>query len=742
MLTEARSTPEPAPAAAGAGRRRTPGPVRRKLGAWLSSAGLALGGVLFIPRPLIGVFMWLALALNPPYVVFAFLGLVIGASIKRLFRIGDGLILGGGLKANALLAAVVTGWMTSGLGLAWTPRLAMAGAAAIAATLMTATLMRAFSKSIFPPLLWGYCLVAVMLFSVCPQCTVISANAMQPWPAPGDALSWVESFLRSMGSLMYLPDVRGGLLICVAVLCWSRTMFLNGIVGWLSGVCVALAFQEMHLVYYWRPVSYNYFIAGMALGAVIFLPGRLTLLVAAVGGGAASFFALVLQYTTNWSAIAYLPISSGVAIWVGIGSFTRDRSVGLRNLMSEITPEEKWWWVAYWYKRFGPYFPLFAVPVEGDLKISQGFDGKLSHLGVFCHALDFQRPVASGSIWGARVISPVSGTVERIKNSVPDNPLGVCNYAERWGNHVVIHLDRGGWALLAHLQQGTVSVAPGARVETGCYIGLVGNSGRSPVPHLHLQHQDSPEPGSPTTSFRLANFLSGNQAESASWSWNAAAVPEEGDVVMAAPSNKVVYQALAGIVPGSAVWMVEARGHIPREFRQHPSAWTLRVDIHLDELGQHVFRAGKNGSLVSRLDPDAWRVVELRQVTSPFLKLLALAVPSIPYAARTGMAWSDFPPMMPPGGLFGPLALALAPYFKRQFLAVSCECMPTPAEAGHSFQIDSHVQTRSSSLPLTVTCDFAILRGPVRVQADFQSGTLVYTLLSYEPGDPGEGVLP
>ena len=106
------------------------------------------------------------------------------------------------------------------------------------------------------------------------------------------------------------------------------------------------------------------------------------------------------------------------------------------------------------------------------------------------------------------------------------------------------------------------------------------------------------------------------------------------------------------------------------------------------------------------------------------------------------MDWSDFPPMMPPGGLFGPLALALVPYFKRQFLKVSCGCMPTPAEAGHSFQIDSHVQTRSSSLPLTVSCDFAMLRGPVRVQADFQGGTLVYTLLSYEPGDRGEGVMP
>lgn len=724
------------PLSAGLGRAltRAGGALRKKLDPLLTPFGRVLGGIFYIPDPLIGLLLWIALLRQPSYAVFALVGLATGAVIKRTLRIHETPILGGGLKANALMAAIVTGWMTSGLGLAWGPRLGMASAAALAATLVSAALLRAFSRSVFPPLLWGYCLVAIMLFKVCPQCTVVAANTMPAWPVPQDATSWGESFLRSMGSLMYTSEVGVGLLVCLAILLWSRTMFLNGLAGWISGVCVALAFQHMSLVYYWLPVSYNYFITGMALGSVVFLPGRLSLLVAVVGGCAASFFALVLQYALDWSAIAYLPVSSAVAIWVGVGAFTRDRSIVRQSFASGIAPEERWWLAAYWYQRFGPYFSLLAVPVSGELKISQGFAGDLSHTGAYAYALDFQRPATAGSIWGASVLSPVSGIVERIKNTVPDNAMGECNYADKWGNFVVIRLDKGGWVLVAHLQQGTVAVAPGARVETGNYLGLVGNSGRSPVPHLHLQHQDSPEPGAPTTAFRLANYLTTAPSDAAFLSWNAAALPAEGDVVMAAPLNLPVYQALAGIVPGSAVWMVEAKGRVPRAYRRQQSAGTLRVDILLDEFGQRIFQVDGQGSLVSRLDLDAWRITELRQVASPFLKLLALAVPSIPYAAKAGMHWQDLAPTVPRGGLLSPLVLMLAPYFPRPFLKVVSKCLPPTVQASHVFQIDSRMQTRSSALPFKVTCEFAALRGPVKLQADFYGGSLVYTLLSYEPG--------
>lgn len=718
---------------------RATGTARRKVDDAFASLGLALGSIFFIPRAWIGLVLWLAFLRDPRYVAFALLGLGIGAGTKRLLRISDGPGLGGGVKANALLAAVVSGWMTGADGLDWSQQFAIAGAAAILAALAAAALMRVLSDSVMPPLLWGYCLVAAMLFTVCPQCTVLASNAMPAWQPPTDALGWGTSFMRSMGSLMYSSDPMAGVFVVLGILLWSRIMFVCGLVGWIAGALVAIALLDLRLVYDWLPLSYNYFISGMAIGAVIFVPGRLSLPVAAIAGGVTACIAVALQYALEWSAISYLPISSGLAIWIGMGALTLggDRAPVWRNASQEIPPEERWWQMAQSTARFGAYAPLFAVPVAGELQISQGFSGKLSHRGPFRHALDFQRPRSaesgSGPVWGAVVTAPAPGIVDRIRNNVPDNPVGACNYAEKWGNYVVIRLDAGGWAMLAHLQQGTVAVAPGARVETGSYVGRVGNSGRSTVPHLHVHFQETPEPGAPTSRFRLANYHSATQPRGPLAVWKASGIPAEGDVVMAATANPAAYLALVGMAPGSAVWVAEFTGRVPRAFRPRGAEGTQRIEVTLDNLGQHVLDAGDGGRLVARLDPDAWRVVELVRAGSPLLKLLALGASCVPYAATPGLAWSDLSPTMPPGGPLRRLVLALAPYLPSLFRRVSCTCVSVPGPDGKPLEVATRVEARSRGLPSRISCQFAAYRGPMSVRAEFRRGSVTFNLLSYEP---------
>ena len=55
-------------------------------------------------------------------------------------------------------------------------------------------------------------------------------------------------------------------------------------------------------------------------------------------------------------------------------------------------------------------------------------------------------------------------------------------------------VSRGGhFAVLAHLRQGTLRVGVGERVRKGDPLALVGNSGASSMPHLHLQVQTHPD---------------------------------------------------------------------------------------------------------------------------------------------------------------------------------------------------------------------------------------------------------
>jgi murein DD-endopeptidase MepM/ murein hydrolase activator NlpD len=67
-------------------------------------------------------------------------------------------------------------------------------------------------------------------------------------------------------------------------------------------------------------------------------------------------------------------------------------------------------------------------------------------------------------------------------------------FARLAGNHVVIARDDGVYAAFAHLATGSVQVVPGAAVRLGEVIGLVGHTGNSTAPHLHLQLMDGPDP--------------------------------------------------------------------------------------------------------------------------------------------------------------------------------------------------------------------------------------------------------
>jgi murein DD-endopeptidase MepM/ murein hydrolase activator NlpD len=712
----------------------------------VSASGIALGSIFLIPIAWIGAILWFAVALNLRTAAFAVLGLAVAHGIGNALKISDVPQVGGGLKANALLTSIAVAWLTAGTDISVQGQVGLAIVSAAATCILAAAIIHALSETALPSLVWAYCIVASALFVFFPDWTTIAAAATD-WPAdPVDTADWFSVFFASLGSIIFAPRIEVGVVVCIAILVWSRTIFVTGTIGWLSGVGTALAFENVGVSHVWLPAAYNYFLAGAGLGAVFFLPGRASLFVAATAGAGTSVLALLLQHLLAGSPIAFLPISLGLTISIGIAALTLASGKGAlrRNYLIRMPPEMAWWDAAYWSQRFGEQEPLIVVPVLGTVAVSQGFDGPLSHAGLWRHALDFQRPhqaaaeiEADGSIWSAPVFAPAAGIVERIISNIPDNPPGVSNYAENWGNHVVIRLDQGGWAMLAHLRQGSVAVAPGARVEIGTHLGEVGNSGRSPVPHLHLQVQNSPQAGAQTIPFRLANYRFATGPEETLFQWNAAAIPDEGTIVMGAAPNPAVHRVLASIAPGSGVWLVESKGRIPRAFRESRGTTTLRINVSLDEAGRHIYKSGKKGALVSSLDADGWRVIEFNRATTPFLKLLALGASVMPYAATVGLSWADPVPVAPHGGV-GWLQLMLCPYRKRPFLFAQSACVSEPGDKANALTIDTSLVSGSSSLPTSLTCQFEFLRGPVRIEAHFPEGKLTYSQLSFEPGKPLE----
>ncbi len=206
----------------------------------LRQAGHGLGSIFFIPNPWIGLILWGALFSNLRFGLFALLGLVVGVFVKQLLRVSDVQKVGGGIKGNAFLAAILVAWLTGATSFGiWVQVLVAVFASAVAAVVaavVAAGILSLFGGGRFPLLVTGYCLVASALFVICPQCTVLSANAMSPWPLLVDVVGWFEAFVRSMGAMVYSPSFFFGSLVCLAILLWSPTAFITGCVAWLGGL--------------------------------------------------------------------------------------------------------------------------------------------------------------------------------------------------------------------------------------------------------------------------------------------------------------------------------------------------------------------------------------------------------------------------------------------------------------------------------------------------------------------------
>jgi murein DD-endopeptidase MepM/ murein hydrolase activator NlpD len=119
------------------------------------------------------------------------------------------------------------------------------------------------------------------------------------------------------------------------------------------------------------------------------------------------------------------------------------------------------------------------------------------------------RPAAEYPGFGKPIVAPADGTVVRVHDGERDHrsrsswPGLLLWFAEGvireltgpdriLGNHVVIEIAPGAYAVVAHLKRRSATVRPGDRVRAGDHIADCGNSGSSTEPHVHFQVMDRP----------------------------------------------------------------------------------------------------------------------------------------------------------------------------------------------------------------------------------------------------------
>ena len=146
-------------------------------------------------------------------------------------------------------------------------------------------------------------------------------------------------------------------------------------------------------------------------------------------------------------------------------------------------------------------FAFDFVQTDGNRKSQHNaakflfFTGKISSDRFYC--------------WNKPVYAPIDGEVIRVGKDWPDHEYtniwktvriwysatyrfrpeeveGRLDIRPNAGNHVMIQSKEGYIVFLAHMRNQSITLSEGQQIRQGELIGMVGNSGNSTAPHLHI----------------------------------------------------------------------------------------------------------------------------------------------------------------------------------------------------------------------------------------------------------------
>ncbi len=451
---------------------------------------------------------------------------------------------------------------------------------------------------------------------------------------------WLEGFLRSLGTIFFMPSSVIGLGLFLVLFLSSRILALLSVLGYLTGTLIAYLFTGSFEEAFSNLSHFNFILIAMAIGGVFLIPSPKSYLLALV----ASAIAVPLTEASRvfWEKFG-LP---AFALPFNITSLLVLYTLGLSGyrkltLYYRGTPEK----TLDHYLTLGKRFPArnweIDLPVSGRWFVWQGPDGQFTHKGPWRYAIDFVIADESGRTYtrdGSSledyyayckpVFSPVTGRVIEVVDGLPDEPPGSANKDYPWGNHVIIYDPRGFYAVLAHLSPGTLKVKKGDWVVKGALIGLCGSSGYSPEPHLHLHLQSGPEIGSPTLPFVLSAYLKNGEFRDFS-------LPAEGETVEPAPPERRLKQTLNFLLGQEFEYELFKNGEFKERF-------TLRVEMAPD--GTFYFTEGK-GRLYFAQRGSAFYFLNYEGPETSPLRWFFLAAPKIPLNLKEGLSWKDYLPL-------------------------------------------------------------------------------------------------
>ena len=421
----------------------------------------------------------------------------------------------------------------------------------------------------------------------------------------------VKTYFKSLGAILFQYHLLPGIFLATGLLIYSRISFLLSLIGFFSAYLyyqyIGASFTELSYGF----IGFNFILTAIAIGGFFIIPSRYSFLWVFLLTPVISIF--LTSTNTLFSlfqlSIFSLPFNLVALIFLYIMKFrerffTKPEMVGFQ----QYSPEKNLYAQLNYRYRFGrAVYYSFALPFIGEWKVTQGHNGKMTHQGEWKHAWDFEIVDEEGRCYSGEgrkledyysfskpVIAPADGWIEEIHDGIDDNEPGLLNLQQNWGNSIVIKHGDQLYSKLSHLKKGTFKVSKGSPVKKGDIVASCGNSGRSPVPHIHFQIQATPFIGSKTLEYPIGQYI---QNDHMNFSLHSYGQPDTGQTITNISRNSALENAFHFIPGEKFAFMVTTGKGIPVKI-----TWEVQVNasgttyIYCEKTGSRAYY-GFNGEI-------------------------------------------------------------------------------------------------------------------------------------------------
>lgn len=624
----------------------TPTAIGRR---FLDSILYSYAQILFSNRRWFGALLLVATFSHPPSGLLALVGVIISNALAHVLKYDPARINSGFYGFNGVLLGVAYGYYLnlSPFLLAIFPVFVLVLfvlAAALEHYLATALNLPGLSL----PFVLALFIVTIFLWNY--DSGIFRTSPLEQFAGAGALPDVVRDYFHSLSLILFQWHLFAGILIALALVLFSRVLFVLSVVGFAA--CALF----VHLLLPQQPESFrvltglNAILTAIALGGSLIIPSRKSLVLSVLATLMVVVFTGVFVHITDPVHLPVMVLSFNVVVLGTLYSLKfRSRSSGLVLLyFLPGSPEENYYYHHTTRARFHALRQIMTdLPFSGRWTVSQGNNGETTHRDAWRHAWDFVVRGEDGKTYqngGTRledyhcyrlpVLAPEAGEVVAVVDGVPNNRIGEVNLRKNWGNTVVLKHADGLFSSLSHLEPGSMRVRVGQWIKRGEMIGLCGNSGRSPEPHLHFQFQTTAKLGEKTLAYSIGCFL---EEQGGPCSLRISDSPAENSVVQ----NLLVHRKLKDAFS----FPLESRHRFTCRFGEQSGpvdeTWEVKVDMYNVSYLESSAGAWLNFFATEKI----CYLTEFRGNRHSALYYFYLCAAQMPLGFHPGLMWKDVLPL-------------------------------------------------------------------------------------------------